>query len=203
MLLFLPVPLVLALFTTFPLGVAASLALGTAVMLTHRLYARPFARRHAHVRCLWCGARTGAESMPLVIDEPFGRTEWRACGGTHADRVRRMLDWAHRHALALQLGILGVLAVFLVGAPASAYGYAGPLRPGDWVAFFRGAVGLTVLWLGWTSLRQPTPGDAPIVAPFPVHIQALIGSVAVLWLFRIVGPAWVVLALTHVLQRLP
>src|ERR1044071_840378 len=98
LLLFLPVPLVLALFTRLPLGVPASVALGTALMLTHRWYARPFALRHASARCLWCGARVGPESTRLVIDEPFGRTEWRLCSESHADRLRRMLGGAHRHA---------------------------------------------------------------------------------------------------------
>jgi hypothetical protein len=38
--------------------------------------------------------------------------------------------------------------------------------------------------------------------PFPVHIQALIGTWAVLWLFRIVGLAWLALATWHVAVRL-
>jgi hypothetical protein len=202
LLLFLPVPVVLVLFTRLPLGVPASVALGTAVMLSHRWYARPFALRHAPARCLWCGARLRAESTPLVIDEPFGRTDWRACGEAHADRVRRMLGWAHGHALVLKIGILGTLAAFLVGVTASAYRLSGPLAPDDWVAFFRGVVGLTVLSLGWTALRRPASGDQPLAAPFPVHIQALIGSAGVLWLFRLVGPVWLVLAVLHLAPRL-
>jgi hypothetical protein len=38
-------------------------------------------------------------------------------------------------------------------------------------------------------------------SPFPLHIQALIGSWAVLWLFRLVGLAWLVLAVLHALRR--
>jgi hypothetical protein len=34
-----------------------------------------------------------------------------------------------------------------------------------------------------------------------VHIQALIGSAAVLWLFRLVGVAWFVLGSLHVARR--
>ncbi len=41
LLLFLPVPLVLWLLTRQPLGTLASLAIGFALMATHRLYARP------------------------------------------------------------------------------------------------------------------------------------------------------------------
>ena len=41
-LLFLPVPLVLGLFTLRPLGATASLLLGIGIMGTHRFYARPY-----------------------------------------------------------------------------------------------------------------------------------------------------------------
>jgi len=44
LLLFLPVPLVLWLFTRQALGTLGSLADGLALTATHRLYARPFAR---------------------------------------------------------------------------------------------------------------------------------------------------------------
>ena len=37
--------------------------------------------------------------------------------------------------------------------------------------------------------------------PFPVHIQALIGTWAVSWLFRVVGVAWLILAIVHFGQR--
>ena len=56
-LLFLPVPVVLLLFTRMPLGVGESLALGVAITITHRFYARPFARSRADRRCLWCGGQ--------------------------------------------------------------------------------------------------------------------------------------------------
>ena len=59
-LLFLPVPLVLFLFTRAPLGILPSLGIGIALVLTHRLYARPWALARAHRRCLWCGADIAA-----------------------------------------------------------------------------------------------------------------------------------------------
>lgn len=37
--------------------------------------------------------------------------------------------------------------------------------------------------------------------PFPVHIQALIGTWAVLWLFRLVGLVWLVQGLLHFATR--
>jgi hypothetical protein len=38
-------------------------------------------------------------------------------------------------------------------------------------------------------------------SPFPLHVQALIGSAWVLWLFRLVGLAWLGLAIYHALRR--
>ena len=76
LLLFLPVPLVLFLFTRAPLGVLPSLAAGVLLVLTHRLYARPWALARARARCLWCGADVspGTSSVPeLVVEDPLGR----------------------------------------------------------------------------------------------------------------------------------
>ena len=63
LLLFLPVPLVLFLFTRAPLGILPSLGIGIALMLTHRFYARPWALARAHRRCLWCGADIAATAL--------------------------------------------------------------------------------------------------------------------------------------------
>jgi hypothetical protein len=38
--------------------------------------------------------------------------------------------------------------------------------------------------------------------PFPAHVQALIGTLWVVWLFRLVGLWWLVSSLLHVAQRL-
>jgi hypothetical protein len=200
-LLFLPVPIVLLLFTRLPLGVWPSLALGVALMATHRLYARPFARRHADARCLWCAGAAGGGPV-LRVAEPFGETEWRTCGPAHGERVRQVLGWARRHALLLKVGILGGLAVFLLGASLSPLALPRALQPQDWVAFFRVAVATAILPLGWLALRNaPSPAE-PLPAPFPVHIQALIGTASVLWLFRVIGIVWLALAVAHVASRL-
>src|SRR5215212_2104451 len=91
LLLFLPVPAVLFLMTQAPLGPAVSLGLALAIMLTHRLYARPFALARADRRCLWCG-RAVAGGPELAVEEPPGVTRWRACGEDHARRARGFLD---------------------------------------------------------------------------------------------------------------
>jgi len=196
LLLFLPVPIVLFLFTRAPLGLVASLALGVALMLSHRVYARPFALARSARRCLWCG-RAAVEGPVLVIEEPLGTTRWRVCGEPHADRARRFLEWAARHRRFLQVGILGTLAAFLVTGAVIASGRASPRRYPDAVNAFRLAIAATVLPLGFLAIRGRTAADTPLRPPFPVHIQALIGTWAVSWLFRLVGLAWLALAILH------
>jgi hypothetical protein len=198
-LLFLPVPVVLFLLTQAPLGVAVSLALGVMVMVSHRLYARPVALARAGRRCLWCGGAAGG-GPELVIDEPMGTTRWRACGAPHADRVRRVLGWAAARRLLLQAGILGSLVVFLLLALLAWRGRAGPVQHADAVNLFRLGIAATVLPLSLLGPRA-APGAEPLRAPFPVHIQALIGTAAVTWLFRIVGLGWLALAARHFAGR--
>jgi hypothetical protein len=199
-LLFLPVPLVLFLFTQQPLGPRPSLGIGVAIMLTHRLYARPFALSRARSRCLWCGGSAG-EGPGVDLDEPLGSTSWRACGQSHADLVSRTLGWAGERSLVLRLGILGTLALFLVLSGAAALGRPPGLEAADAIAVFRLGVALTVLPLGWLApLSGPrrAPGGR---LPFPVHLQALLGTVWVLWLFRLVGLWWLVAGLLHLARR--
>jgi hypothetical protein len=126
----------------------------------------------------------------------MGETEWRACA-PHRDPLVRTLAWAAAHRRFLRVAIGGGLVVFLLGA------LLGP-RVDDSVAFFRGAVAIAVLPLGWLGPRRaPSAPDAlPRAVPFPVHIQALIGTAAVLWLFRIVGLVWLALAVRHLAPRL-
>jgi hypothetical protein len=201
-LLFLPVPLVLWLYTRQPLGVTLSLAAGTALVVTHRLYARPFALQRARARCLWCGGAAG-DGPTLALDEPLGASTWRACGDAHHERLRRVFDWAAAHALFLKTFILGGLALFLPAALLAEHSRLGPLVIDDVVAFFRLAVAVAVLPLGWLSLLRPSTSSEPLRVPFPVHIQALIGTLWVLWLFRLVGIGWLVLGLRHVVERWP
>ena len=200
LLIFLPVPIVLWLFTRLPVGATASLCVAVALVVTHRVYARPFARRTADQRCLWCGgpARNGPS---LAIVEPLGETIWRACGGGHADALGRALAFAERHGLALRIGILGTLALFLPTASLAGAGRLGSLTTADAAALLRLGIAVTVLPLGWLGERRGRPSGAAPRVPFPVHIQALIGTWAVLWLFRLVGIVWLVLGARHVALR--
>jgi hypothetical protein len=209
LLLFLPVPVVLWLFTRQPLGPWVSLGTGAVLMLTHRLYARPFALSRAGRRCLWCGGPAG-EGPAVDVDEPLGCTSWRACGAAHASALVQTLGWAAGHSRPLALGILGTLALFLLGAVATALGRPAWLEPEDPVALFRLGIALTVLPFGWLAPASQTRGARRLVPegqtagrlPFPVHIQALLGTLWVVWLFRLVGLWWLVAALLHLSRRL-
>jgi hypothetical protein len=194
------VPLVLWLFTRAPLGVLPSLLLGIVLMASHRLYARPFALARAGRRCLWCGGAT-TRPLPIEVREPFGETAWSACSEDHAGRIAGLLSWAAAHARFLKLGILGTLALFL--AAGLGLGAGAPL--GQWTfpdlsALFRLGIALTVLPLGWLGARRRAHPESALISPFPLHVQALIGSLAVLWLFRVVGLAWLALSLVELLR---
>jgi hypothetical protein len=195
-LLFLPVPAVLWLFTRTPLGAVGSVGFGVVVMVTHRFYARPFALRRGDRRCLWCGGAAG-DGPRLTIVEPLGTRSWRACSEQHREKLSRLLGWADRRVRLLRLGILGSLGIFVVAMPFAGIGRLGPVSAADVAAAFKLGVSLTVLPLGWLAVLRASPAGDRSSAPFPIHIQALIGTWAVLWLFRLVGLLWLAQALWH------
>ncbi len=201
LLLFLPVPIVLFLFAQAPLGALPSLGLGVVLVATHRLYARPFALARAGKRCLWCG-RAIAAGPDVDVLEPFGPTRWRACGAPHEERLLKVLGFASAHANFLRVGILGTLGAFLIVGLAAGLGLLASAAYADGVAFFRAGIAFTVLPFGFLAPVLGPRAGAPTRVPFPLHIQALIGTLAVLWLFRIVGIVWLVLGARHALMRL-
>jgi len=204
-LLFLPVPLVLFLFTRAPLGILPSLGIGIVLMLTHRFYARPWALARAHRRCLWCGAElaaTATSAVELVLEDPWGHASWRACREAHAHPVRAVLAWAAPRRRFLTFGIPGALAVFLAWAAGSQFLAPSRLEYDAAVAFFRLGIAACVLPLGWLSARGDTAsGEAPR-SPFPLHVPALVGLRTVLWLFRLVGLLWFAQGSLHMAGRL-
>ncbi len=197
LLLFLPVPLVLWLFTRAPLGVGPSIALGALLVITHRLYARPWALARADRRCLWCGGAAGDGAHRVEVVEPPGRTAWRACSAPHADRLRRTLGWIARHRLPVLAGIGGAIVLLVLGGPLAARGWLGPVSFEDLSLIFRGLVALTVLPLALIGPFSREPGPQAPRLPFPLHIQALIGTSAVMWLFRVVGAIWLAQGLVY------
>ncbi|MCU0242558.1 MAG: hypothetical protein MUF51_09060 [Vicinamibacteria bacterium] len=201
LIVFLPVPLVLWLFNAQWFGLLPSLLLGIVLMATHRQYARPFALRHAERRCLWCGRAIPA-GITLRVAEPMGASLWTTCGPDHTKYLRATLAAMARHALLLRIGVLGTLAVFLIGSLLCVWPFAAQRSAFDLGIFFRLGIAVTVAPLGWLAARTRAADDGELRVPFPLHIQALIGTYWVLWLFRIVGLAWLILSLWQLWRRL-
>src|SRR5262249_57295103 len=88
------------------------------------------------------------------------------------------------------------------GGGRGAGGRRAALPPADGVALSRLGIAASVLPLALLApiSRGPVPGR--LRPPFPVHIQALIGTWAVLWLFRVIGLVWLMLGVRHVVSRL-
>ena len=178
------------------------MGLGIVIMLSHRLYARPFALARAESRCLWSGATIhGGPRIELI--EPQGRTSWRVRSEAYEQRARAFLGWASRNALFVKSGILGSILVLLLGSIAAESGLAGDLEHAHFASLFRLGVALTVLPLGWLGPRAGTGGEDVLRVPFPVHIQALVGTLVVVWLFRVVGLVWLVLSIRHLAVLIP
>lgn len=193
-LLFLPVPLVLVLFVRTPLGLGPSLGLGVALMVSHRSYARPWVAARAARRCLWCGATSAA--LRVAVSDPLDAVAWGACR-VHATPLLALVGWAERRARLLMAGILGSLLVLLAVGAAVVAGALPSARYSDAVALFQGCVALCVLPLSFFGPGSQAPSHAR--SPLPLHIQALVGSLTVVWLFRVVGSVWLVQAARHAL----
>lgn len=197
-LLFLPVPLALLLLTRLPLGPLWSPVLAMAVVLSHRLYARPFALARARRRCLWCGGPVATAGLPQAVHEPGGETMWMTCDQDHSRRLATFFAWLQRYRQPIRIGVLGSLLLYLALSLPGWLGYPTPWSPPDIAAAFQGGIAITVLPVGWLATsRKRYLGESTPRVPFPVHIQALIGSLAVVWLFRLVGLAWLAMALWH------
>lgn len=187
--LFLFIPLVLFLFLRQPLGPGWSIACGLVLMFGHRLLALPWARRHAPVRCGWCG-RTGDQAVMLPIAS--GGTNWRvaACRLEHANHASRFLTFVRRWRAPIAAGIFVPLFVLLAAGLADTV-HRGFLPHGTATLQFRVIVAVTVVMVSvaYRAVRVP---DAALVSVFPLHNLLLLGIRNTLWVFRIVGAWWLV-----------
>jgi hypothetical protein len=155
-------------------------------------------RRVAH-RCLWCGGASETTHALAVID-PLGTAPWTACSAGHRNSVLRTLATSERWSTRLKIGILGGLGLFLVLAVVAAIGPGRGLVHGDAAALFKLSVALTVIPFGFLAPHGPLPEEAPR-SPFPLHIQSLVGTVTVLWLFRLVGLVWLFQVVRYAVGR--
>jgi hypothetical protein len=187
-LLFLFIPLVLVLYLRMPLGPAASLGLGVAIMIGHRFVARPWFLAHLADRCFWCGApRAGAASPFSSKGEAIAA---RACGEDHAGRILAFARLVARARLPLAILILVPVAAYLVNGLASVAG----LPSVGWEAARWGfkvpiAAAVVTLSFAWPAGRRLT---SPPAVDFPVHNLFLLGIGNTLWVFRVVGLWWLV-----------
>lgn len=186
------IPVVLYLYVAHPEPVAGSLLLGVILMLGHRFLARPYMRRVAAEKCLWCNrlpprgrAQHREERLPLAVGNEA--LEARFCPG-HRDKAMRFLTYLHHRRRGLRLGIFVPLALLLAALVAAALGRPEALEGAT--ALFKLTIGVTVNVAAWSYLRAPA--EPPPEVPFPLHNFFLLGIRNLLWILRLVGIWWIV-----------
>jgi hypothetical protein len=186
LLLFLFIPLVLVLYLRMPLGLTASVLGGIAIMLAHRLVARPWMERHLAERCFWCG-RAGAP-VDATFSSKGKAIAARACTEDHRDDLHA---FAHVVATAkplLALLILVPVVLYLLNALAAIAGRTiVPLEAASWGFKIPIALAVVTLSFAWPLGRFLTRVPA---IDFPVHNLFLLGVNKTFWVFRIVGLFW-------------
>lgn len=193
--LFLPIPVVLWLFVGQPRPLARSLAVGIALMVAHRFVARPYMRRIAARRSLWSGLPVrGAASR---VEIRLGReTLSAACEPTERERTLRFFAFLRRWRWLIRAGIFGPLLALLACLAMTAAGRPTPL--GSVTAFFQLAVGVTVAGCSFLWPLEKAPRE-PIVPAVPMHTFFLLGTVPLLWIFRLVGLWWIWTGLSYLM----
>jgi hypothetical protein len=189
LLLFLFIPVVLALFVVHPAPVGGSLALGVALMIGHRFLAVPYMRRVAERKCLWSNGAVGDDAVAVDLVHGGG-TQGARVRRRHEDQVRRFYANAWRWRWPLRLGIFLPLLGLLITLGLAAGGVADATALARATDIFRLTIGITVQVVAWGWLFA-APTDTPRV-PFPVHNFFLLGIRNLLWILRLVGIWWIV-----------
>jgi hypothetical protein len=190
--LFLFIPLVLWLYVGHPEPVAVSATAGVALMLGHRLLARPYMHRVREVKCLWCnrvpprGGSEGAER--LALETAGGTVEARCCPG-HGAPAARFFAFVDAWRRVLRAGIFVPLLLLLAALAATAAGAGAKVPLAAATDVFRLAVGISVNLAAWGYLAAAPARPARV--PFPVHNFFLLGLRPLLWIFRLVGLWWI------------
>ncbi len=187
--LFLFIPLVLVLFVVHPQPIGWSLVAGVALMLSHRLIARPYMERVRLAKCIWCNRILDAtgERATVVVGGAHGPLEFVACP-RHDRPARRFFAWVDRLRLPLRLGIFLPLLALLTALGFAAFG-RGDSALDPTTNAFRLLVGLTV---NLAALGPSVGRDSPTArAAFPLHNFTLLGVRNILWIFRLVGIWWI------------
>ena len=202
--LFLFIPLVLFLFVRHPVPVGVSLGAGLVLIVGHRLLARPYMKRVAAVKCVWCnrilpaapeGKRAGEIS---ILDLRSGGKVVKArCCAIHRKPAAKFFTFLHTWRWPLRLGIFTPLLFLLIALAASAAGQPAPVELAT--AWFKLVIGVTVnlAAFGYLGARESGPLDVP----FPLHNFFLLGVRNLLWVFRLVGLWWIWQGLVYVLGQ--
>lgn len=193
-LLFLFIPLVLFLFVRRPEPAGWSLLAGIGLMIGHRLLARPYMAKARPAKCLWSNRGFGdlAPGQALPLRTAAGDLEAR-CHAEHAAAAGSFFSFLDRWRWPLRVGIFVPLLALLTTSAAATLGYAAPIT--TVTAAFQLVIGLTVNLLAFGyRFQQPT---AQPTVPFPVHNFFLLGVRNLLWIFRLVGVWWIVVALRY------
>lgn len=195
--LFAFIPAVLYLLVAHPRPIGLSLGLALALIGGHRFLAAPFARAVRAERCVWCNRRLAEDRRPLTLAARGGEVEvW--CCARHRAPAGRFFAFLDAGRLPLAAGIFVPLLLLLAALAIAAAGR--PVRLEEAAAFFRLAVGLTVVT---ASLAYPLAAERRTPAvPFPLHNFSLLGVRALLWVFRVVGAWWIAAGAWFFLGRL-
>lgn len=154
-------------------------------------------------RCLWCGRDLSPElGERTPITRPNGKiVEYRTCALSVRDCARRWLG-LHRlatdHALLIRLGIvLPLLNLLLADLARSFFGRSWMSHEAA-ALLFRGVIALTVVSISLLYGQRRSPDgewSAPTRRfPFPPHNLSLLGAGWTIWIFRIVGVWWLLVA---------
>lgn len=201
--LFLFIPVVLYLFVAHPSPVAASVAVGVVLMLSHRFLARPYFLARRPSTCAWCHRSFDAKgAVELALDLEVGgeRIAILACA-SHVDPTRRFFGFldAYRHFLRASIGLPLAALLLTLAALAAGSGLAATWeRPVT--DLFRFVIGVTVHVVALGPFAGAPVRSARAV--FPVHNFYLLGIRATLWVLRLVGVWWIVSAGHALLSRL-
>ena len=183
MLLFLFIPLVLFLYVRHPEPIWASLVAGVALMMGHRLLARPYMERVLPAKCAWCNRvlpPEGGETLDL------GEIQARCCPG-HRTPAARFFAFLDSWRWVLRVGIFVPLLLLLATLAAAAFGREAPVE--EVTALFKLAIGITVNLAAFGYLFAQD--RSPAAVPFPAHNFFLLGVRNLLWVFRLVGIWWI------------
>lgn len=193
LLLFLFIPLVLFLYLQHPEPMAVSLTAGVFLMLGHRLLARPYMFHVQDKKCLWSNAPLGPDEGETIRIRHRGGEQEARCRERYLHQLQRFFTFTYRVRHVLAAGIFIPLLLLLAGLGGAAFG-SGPFLPLDSLkAIFQLSVGISVNLAAWGFLTV-TRSDETLQVRFPIHNFFLLGISNLLWIFRLMGGWWIVVA---------